>query len=218
MKYYIAIFKNGFAWLTYSEVSQGLNKHNKSLLTEQLRLRPLFWWNMSLSFSRSIKYILLFFVAMLEYRLAKKVFKTFAEQQMLYRDLISFMVCVSLFLLLVLEPPVLLNNLTDCIVNESSSVILSCPSEGVPPPTITWYKDEHTLSQGSGTNDTMNMQSAAALLALIFYLAIFRYCNINRGWDPPYWPNHWRWPGSVYLPGHQWEGFCRELCLYMGQW
>lgn len=90
------------------------------------------------------------------------------------------------FLLLVLEPPVLLNNLTDCIVNVSSSVILSCPSEGIPPPTITWYKDEHTLSQGSGTNTTLNMQSAAALLALIFYSTIFRYCNIARGWDPPY--------------------------------
>ncbi|XP_070841804.1 vascular endothelial growth factor receptor 1 isoform X2 [Chaetodon trifascialis] len=50
----------------------------------------------------------------------------------------------------ILEPPVLLSNLTDCIVNVSSSVILSCPSEGVPPPTITWYKDERALSQGSG--------------------------------------------------------------------
>ncbi|XP_070783880.1 vascular endothelial growth factor receptor 1 isoform X2 [Enoplosus armatus] len=51
---------------------------------------------------------------------------------------------------IILEPPVLLHNLTDCTVNVSSSVILSCPSEGVPPPTITWYKDERTLSQGSG--------------------------------------------------------------------
>nr|XP_020455714.1 vascular endothelial growth factor receptor 1 isoform X2 [Monopterus albus] len=50
----------------------------------------------------------------------------------------------------ILEPPVLLHNLTDCTVNVSSSVALSCPSEGVPPPTITWYKDEHPLSQGSG--------------------------------------------------------------------
>ncbi|XP_041817873.1 vascular endothelial growth factor receptor 1 [Chelmon rostratus] len=50
----------------------------------------------------------------------------------------------------ILEPPVLLSNLTDCIVNVSSSVILRCPSEGVPPPTITWYKDERALSQGSG--------------------------------------------------------------------
>ena len=56
----------------------------------------------------------------------------------------------TLFLLSVLEPPVLLNNLTDLTVNISSSVILSCPSEGVPAPTITWYKDEQTLSQGSG--------------------------------------------------------------------
>ncbi|KAE8279885.1 Vascular endothelial growth factor receptor 1 [Larimichthys crocea] len=53
-------------------------------------------------------------------------------------------------LVTILEPPVLLNNLTDCTVNVSSSVILSCPSEGVPPPTITWYKDERALSQGSG--------------------------------------------------------------------
>ncbi|XP_070709059.1 vascular endothelial growth factor receptor 1 [Pempheris klunzingeri] len=50
----------------------------------------------------------------------------------------------------ILERPVLLSNLTDCTVNVSSSVSLSCPSEGVPPPTITWYKDEHALSQGSG--------------------------------------------------------------------
>ncbi|XP_068199661.1 vascular endothelial growth factor receptor 1 [Antennarius striatus] len=49
-----------------------------------------------------------------------------------------------------LEPPVLLRNLTDYTVNVSSSVVLSCPCEGVPPPTITWYKDERALSQGSG--------------------------------------------------------------------
>ncbi|XP_022600071.1 vascular endothelial growth factor receptor 1 [Seriola dumerili] len=50
----------------------------------------------------------------------------------------------------ILEPPLLHNNLTDCTVNVSSSVTLSCPSQGIPPPTITWYKDEHALSQGSG--------------------------------------------------------------------
>ncbi|XP_034427857.1 vascular endothelial growth factor receptor 1 isoform X1 [Hippoglossus hippoglossus] len=50
----------------------------------------------------------------------------------------------------ILEPPVLHYNLTDCMVNVSSTVTLSCPSHGVPPPTITWYKDEHALSQGSG--------------------------------------------------------------------
>uniref|UniRef100_UPI003AADEB64 vascular endothelial growth factor receptor 1 n=1 Tax=Centroberyx gerrardi TaxID=166262 RepID=UPI003AADEB64 len=50
----------------------------------------------------------------------------------------------------VLEPPVLLHNLTDCSVNVSSSVTLSCPAHGVPLPTITWYKNEGTLSQGSG--------------------------------------------------------------------
>ncbi|XP_056220845.1 vascular endothelial growth factor receptor 1 isoform X2 [Seriola aureovittata] len=50
----------------------------------------------------------------------------------------------------ILEPPLLHNNLTDCTVNVSSSVTLSCPSQGIPTPVITWYKDEHTLSQGSG--------------------------------------------------------------------
>ncbi|XP_047424727.1 vascular endothelial growth factor receptor 1 isoform X3 [Mugil cephalus] len=50
----------------------------------------------------------------------------------------------------ILEPPMLLSNLTDCTVNVSSSVTLACPSQGVPPPTITWYKDEHALLQGSG--------------------------------------------------------------------
>ncbi len=59
-----------------------------------------------------------------------------------------FMLCV--YFLSVLEPPVLLHNLTDCTVNASSSVSLSCPSKGVPPPTITWYKDERALTQGSG--------------------------------------------------------------------
>ncbi|XP_006794621.1 vascular endothelial growth factor receptor 1 isoform X1 [Neolamprologus brichardi] len=50
----------------------------------------------------------------------------------------------------ILEPPVLVSNLTDCTVNVSSSVTLSCPSRGVPPPTITWYKDQRALLQGSG--------------------------------------------------------------------
>uniref|UniRef100_A0A8C8E194 receptor protein-tyrosine kinase n=1 Tax=Oryzias sinensis TaxID=183150 RepID=A0A8C8E194_9TELE len=49
-----------------------------------------------------------------------------------------------------LEPPVLLGNLTDCTVNVSASLTLSCPSRGVPPPTITWYKDEQLLQLGSG--------------------------------------------------------------------
>ncbi|XP_061661081.1 vascular endothelial growth factor receptor 1 isoform X2 [Syngnathoides biaculeatus] len=49
-----------------------------------------------------------------------------------------------------LAPPVLLNNLTDCTVNVSSSVTLRCPTEGVPPPTVTWYKNRHALSEGSG--------------------------------------------------------------------
>uniref|UniRef100_A0A8C8LKF4 receptor protein-tyrosine kinase n=1 Tax=Oncorhynchus tshawytscha TaxID=74940 RepID=A0A8C8LKF4_ONCTS len=50
----------------------------------------------------------------------------------------------------VLEAPVLLQNLSDCSVNISSSVTLSCRAHGVPRPFITWYKDQHTLLQGSG--------------------------------------------------------------------
>uniref|UniRef100_A0A8C6L569 Vascular endothelial growth factor receptor 3 n=1 Tax=Nothobranchius furzeri TaxID=105023 RepID=A0A8C6L569_NOTFU len=48
------------------------------------------------------------------------------------------------------QPPVLISNLTDHTVNVSSSVTLSCPSRGVPPPTVTWYKDERALLHGSG--------------------------------------------------------------------
>lgn len=63
----------------------------------------------------------------------------------------------------VLEPPVLLNNLTDCTVNVSSSVILSCPSEGIPAPEVTWYKNGHALLQGSGkkkkNNSTITTQN-----------------------------------------------------------
>ncbi|KAF7213894.1 vascular endothelial growth factor receptor 1 isoform X1 [Nothobranchius furzeri] len=50
----------------------------------------------------------------------------------------------------ILQPPVLISNLTDHTVNVSSSVTLSCPSRGVPPPTVTWYKDERALLHGSG--------------------------------------------------------------------
>ncbi|XP_036073284.1 vascular endothelial growth factor receptor 1 isoform X2 [Oryzias melastigma] len=49
-----------------------------------------------------------------------------------------------------LKAPVLLGNLTDCTVNVSASVTLGCLSHGVPPPTITWYKDEQLLQPGSG--------------------------------------------------------------------
>uniref|UniRef100_A0A8C6L2R2 receptor protein-tyrosine kinase n=1 Tax=Nothobranchius furzeri TaxID=105023 RepID=A0A8C6L2R2_NOTFU len=49
----------------------------------------------------------------------------------------------------ILQPPVLISNLTDHTVNVSSSVTLSCPSRGVPPPTVTWYKDERALLHGS---------------------------------------------------------------------
>lgn len=44
----------------------------------------------------------------------------------------------------------LLQNLSDCTVNVSSSLVLHCPSRGIPPPTVTWYKDERALSLGSG--------------------------------------------------------------------
>ncbi|CDQ94900.1 unnamed protein product [Oncorhynchus mykiss] len=54
------------------------------------------------------------------------------------------------FYITVLEAPVLLQNLSDCSVNISSSVTLSCRAHGVPRPFITWYKDQHTLLQGSG--------------------------------------------------------------------
>ncbi|KAL1006503.1 hypothetical protein UPYG_G00073190 [Umbra pygmaea] len=50
----------------------------------------------------------------------------------------------------VLEAPVLLQNLSDCSVNMSSSVTLSCPAHGVPRPLITWYKDHCKLQHGSG--------------------------------------------------------------------
>ncbi|XP_061777484.1 vascular endothelial growth factor receptor 1 isoform X2 [Nerophis ophidion] len=49
-----------------------------------------------------------------------------------------------------LAPPVLLLNLTDCTVNVSSSVTLHCPTEGVPHPTVTWYKNQGALLAGSG--------------------------------------------------------------------
>ncbi|XP_077480177.1 vascular endothelial growth factor receptor 1 isoform X2 [Stigmatopora argus] len=49
-----------------------------------------------------------------------------------------------------LEAPVLLDNLTDWTVNSSSSVILRCPTKGVPAPTVAWYKNRGALSQRSG--------------------------------------------------------------------
>ncbi|XP_019897332.2 vascular endothelial growth factor receptor 1 isoform X2 [Esox lucius] len=50
----------------------------------------------------------------------------------------------------VLEAPVLFQNLSDCSVNVSSSVTLSCPTHGIPNPLVTWYKDHRTLQPGSG--------------------------------------------------------------------
>ncbi|XP_072545272.1 vascular endothelial growth factor receptor 1 isoform X2 [Salminus brasiliensis] len=50
----------------------------------------------------------------------------------------------------VLEAPVLLQNLSDCSVNVSSSVTLHCPAHGVPQPLVTWYKNQRRLQQMSG--------------------------------------------------------------------
>uniref|UniRef100_W5L4K5 receptor protein-tyrosine kinase n=1 Tax=Astyanax mexicanus TaxID=7994 RepID=W5L4K5_ASTMX len=50
----------------------------------------------------------------------------------------------------VLEAPVLLQNLSDCSVNVSSSVTLHCLIHGVPRPLVTWYKDQRRLQQVSG--------------------------------------------------------------------
>ncbi|XP_062841606.1 vascular endothelial growth factor receptor 1 [Trichomycterus rosablanca] len=50
----------------------------------------------------------------------------------------------------VLESPVLLQNLSNCSVNVSSSVTLQCLASGVPKPLITWYKDGRRLKQVSG--------------------------------------------------------------------
>lgn len=75
----------------------------------------------------------------------------------------------SAFVLSVLQPPVLLSNLTDCTVNASSSVILSCPSQGVPPPTVKWYKDERPLHQGSGKNKHSKCISCCDLVSKSVY-------------------------------------------------
>uniref|UniRef100_A0AAY4ANK7 receptor protein-tyrosine kinase n=1 Tax=Denticeps clupeoides TaxID=299321 RepID=A0AAY4ANK7_9TELE len=50
----------------------------------------------------------------------------------------------------VLEAPVLMQNLSDCSVNVSSSVTLMCLAHGVPRPLITWYKDQQRLKEMSG--------------------------------------------------------------------
>lgn len=85
----------------------------------------------------------------------------------------------------VLKPPVLLHNLTDYTVNVSSSVTLSCPAKGIPPPTITWYKDKHVLLQGAGNKTrTGNMWIKAVIWCLNFFFFFFL--------PPP--------PGIVILP------------------
>ncbi|XP_051970460.1 vascular endothelial growth factor receptor 1-like isoform X4 [Xyrauchen texanus] len=49
-----------------------------------------------------------------------------------------------------LQAPVLLQKLSDHSVNVSNSVTLHCPTQGVPHPDITWYKDQRKLHQVSG--------------------------------------------------------------------
>lgn len=53
----------------------------------------------------------------------------------------------------VLEVPVLLQNLSDCSVNISTSVTLQCRASGVPRPLITWYKNQRKLKQVSGERE-----------------------------------------------------------------
>lgn len=65
--------------------------------------------------------------------------------------------------------------------------------------------------------NTLNASAAAISYLKVFIPSIDRYRHISTRWEPPYWQNHSGGPGSVYLSGHQWEGFCRELCLHKGQ-
>lgn len=57
---------------------------------------------------------------------------------------------LSLSPTVVLQTPVLLQNLSDHNVNVSNSVTLHCPARGIPPPRIIWYKDQSKLQQVSG--------------------------------------------------------------------
>ncbi|KAG7273929.1 hypothetical protein CRUP_011065 [Coryphaenoides rupestris] len=75
-----------------------------------------------------------------------------------------------------LQPPVLLQNLTDYRVNASSSVTLSCPARGVPAPIVTWYKNERTLAQGSGSSEVSSLEiptlTCVCVVATILWLMI----------------------------------------------
>lgn len=64
---------------------------------------------------------------------------------------------ISTYPCLVLEAPVLLQNLSDCSVNISNSVTLQCPASGVPRPLITWYKDRRKLKQVSGEKEIQEL-------------------------------------------------------------
>ncbi|KAG7465088.1 hypothetical protein MATL_G00172480 [Megalops atlanticus] len=48
------------------------------------------------------------------------------------------------------KAPWLQQNLTDQVVNSSSTLTLPCPAQGVPSPNITWYKNGHTVLEGPG--------------------------------------------------------------------
>uniref|UniRef100_A0A672J3P1 receptor protein-tyrosine kinase n=1 Tax=Salarias fasciatus TaxID=181472 RepID=A0A672J3P1_SALFA len=67
----------------------------------------------------------------------------------------------------ILEPPVLIHNLTDCTVNASSSVTLSCPSQGVPTPTVTCFNfrlntlEDQGLYTCQATNERGSAESSA---------------------------------------------------------
>lgn len=62
------------------------------------------------------------------------------------------MVKIYLFIimLLALEAPWIVNNLSDQRMNVSDSTMLMCEARGTPTPNITWTKDNQTVIKGSG--------------------------------------------------------------------
>ncbi|XP_015196874.2 vascular endothelial growth factor receptor 1 isoform X2 [Lepisosteus oculatus] len=48
------------------------------------------------------------------------------------------------------QAPQLLGNLSNQVVNVSSTITLTCLAQGVPKPQLVWYKDNQELHQGSG--------------------------------------------------------------------
>lgn len=55
-----------------------------------------------------------------------------------------------MILLLALEAPWIVNNLSDQRVNVSDSTMLVCEAKGTPTPIVTWTKDNQTVIKGSG--------------------------------------------------------------------